>query len=249
VMALAGQDDVLEKLRNGVDLYCDFASQLFGREITKKDKGERFLGKTAMLGLQYGAGAMRFMDMVRLAKRQDPTVELIDEDRAHTIVDLYRLVHHKVVDLWRRCHDVILPDIANDCSLINVDVNGWFITQNDGFGRPGEPGVMYHDLQTDGKEWTYLMGKQRVRIFGPKIVENLSQHAAMRIVMWQTARINQRYPVKLSVHDEAVCVVRNDELTEARAYMEECLSMTPPWCRSIPVACETGVGPSYGDAK
>jgi branched-chain amino acid transport system permease protein len=28
----------------------------------------------------------------------------------------------------------------------------------------------------------------------------------MQIVMWQTARINQRYPVKLSVHDEAVCV-------------------------------------------
>lgn len=249
VMALAGQDDVMDKLRDGVDLYCDFASKLFGREITKKDKGERFLGKTAMLGLQYGAGALRFMDMVRLAKRQDPTVELIDEDRAHAIVDLYRSVHHKVVDLWRRCHDVILPDIANGCSLINVDVNGWFITQNDGFGRPGEPGVMYHDLQTDGKEWTYLMGKQRVRIFGPKIVENLSQHAAMRIVMWQTARINQRYPVKLSVHDEAVCVVPNDELTEARAYMEECLAMTPPWCRSIPVACETGVGPSYGDAK
>jgi hypothetical protein len=249
VMALAGQDDVLEKLRSGVDLYCDFASKLFGREITKKDKGERFLGKTAMLGLQYGAGPLRFMDMVRLAKRQDPTVELIDEDRAYDIVELYRSVHHKVVELWRRCNDVILPDIANGCSLINVDVNGWFITQNDGFGRPGEPGVMYHDLQTDGKEWTYSMGKQRVRIFGPKIVENLSQHAAMRIVMWQTARINQRYPVKLSVHDEAVCVVRNDELTEARAYMEECLAMTPPWCRSIPVACETGVGPSYGDAK
>jgi len=56
VMALAGQDDVLLKLANGVDLYCDFASKLFGRDITKKDKAERFLGKTAMLGLQYGAG-------------------------------------------------------------------------------------------------------------------------------------------------------------------------------------------------
>jgi hypothetical protein len=133
--------------------------------------------------------------------------------------------------------------------MLNVDVNGWFITQKDGFGRPGEPGVMYHDLKFDGKEWSYLMGKQRVRIFGPKVVENLSQHAAMRIVMWQTARINQRYPVKLSVHDEAVCVVPNEELTEARAYMEECLSLTPKWCRSIPVSCETGIGPSYGDAK
>jgi DNA polymerase len=249
VMALAGQDDVLDKLRNGVDLYCDFASKLFGRTITKADKGERFLGKTAMLGLQYGAGAKRFQEMVRLAKRTDPSVELIDENRAYMIVDLYRSVHWKVMALWKRCNDVILPDIANGCNMINVDVNGWFITQWDGFGRPGEPGVMYNDLQHDGKDWTYLMGKQRVHLHGAKVVENLSQHAAMQIVMWQTARINQRYPVKLSVHDEAVCVVPNEELTAAQAYMEECLAMTPPWCRSIPVACETGTGPSYGDAK
>ena len=249
VMALAGQDDVLLKLANGVDLYCDFASKLFGRTITKADKGERFLGKTAMLGLQYGAGAKRFQEMVRLAKRTDPTVELIDLDRAYAIVDLYRSVHYKVVELWKRCDKVILPDIANGCSMLNVDVNGWFITQWDGFGRPGEPGVMYNELKYDGNEWTYLMGKARVGIHGAKVVENLSQHAAMRIVMWQTARINQRYPVKLSVHDEAVCVVKNDELDEARAYMEECLAMTPKWCRSIPVACETGIGGSYGDAK
>jgi hypothetical protein len=249
VMALAGQDDVLDKLGAGVDLYCDFASKLFGRTITKADKPERFLGKTAMLGLQYGAGAKRFQEMVRLAKRVDPSVELIDENRAHSIVDLYRSVHWKVVQLWKRCNDVILPDIANGCTMLNVDVNGWFITQWDGFGRPGEPGVMYNDLKYDGKDWTYQMGRQRINIHGAKVVENLSQHAAMQIVMWQTARINQRYPVKLSVHDEAVCVVRDDELIEARAYMEECLAMTPKWCRSIPVSCETGVGPSYGEAK
>ena len=249
VMALAGQDDVLLKLANGVDLYCDFASKLFGRDITKKDKAERFLGKTAMLGLQYGAGAKRFQEMVRLAKRTDPSVELIDETRAYAIVDLYRSVHYKVVELWKRCDKVILPDIANGCSMINVDVNGWFVTQWDGFGRPGEPGVMYNELRHDGNEWTYLMGKARVGIHGSKVVENLSQHAAMQIVMWQTARINQRYPVKLSVHDEAVCVVPDDELVEARAYMEECLAMTPKWCRSIPVSCETGIGGSYGDAK
>lgn len=249
VMALAGQDDVVEKLRNGVDLYCDFAGKLFGRVITKADKAERQLGKVAMLSLQYGAGAERFQDMVRLAARTDPNLQPISLDRAHSIVDLYRSVHWKVVQLWKHCQEVILPDISNGCSMRPVDVNGWFITQWDGFGRPGEPGVLYHDLKYDGSEWTYTMGRQRVRIYGPKVVENLSQHAAMLIVMWQTARINERYPVKLSVHDEAVCVVPDDELDEARAYMEECLSLTPKWCRSIPVSCETGVGASYGDAK
>lgn len=202
------------------------------------------------LSLQYGAGAARFQEMVRVASQTDKSLQPITLDRAHEIVDLYRSVHWKVVELWRRCDKVILPDIAAGCSLMHVDVNGWFITQNDGFGRPGEPGVMYHDLKHDGNEWTYQMGRGRVGIHGAKVVENLSQHAAMQIVMWQTARINERFPVKLSVHDEAVCVVREEELDEARAYMEECLSMAPKWCRGvIPVACETGIGPSYGMAK
>ena len=203
-----------------------------------------------MLSLQYMASAARFQEMVRVASQTDKSLQPITLDRAHEIVDLYRSVHWKVVELWRRCDKVVLPDIAAGCSLMHVDVNGWFITQNDGFGRPGEPGVMYHDLKHDGNEWTYQMGRGRVGIHGAKVVENLSQHAAMQIVMWQTARINERFPVKLSVHDEAVCVVREEELDEARAYMEECLSMAPKWCRGvIPVACETGAGASYGTAK
>jgi DNA polymerase I-like protein with 3'-5' exonuclease and polymerase domains len=250
VMALAGQEDALDKIRAGVDMYCDFATKLFGREITKEDKAERFLGKTAMLGLQYGAGAERFQEMVRQGSQFMKGVEPISIERAMEVVQLWRSVHHRVVDLWRKCDKQVLPDIANGCNLLPVDVNGWFITQNNGFGRPGEPGVVYHNLEYNNDEWSYEMGGGRVKIYGPKVVENLCQHAAMKIVMWQSARINQRYPVKLSVHDEAVCIVPEEELTQAKAYMEECLDMTPPWCRgAIPVACETEIGDSYGDAK
>lgn len=250
VMALAGQEDALVKIANGVDMYCDFASQIFNRTITKKDKAERFLGKTAMLGLQYGAGAERFREMVRQAAQTIPGIEPISMETAYDIVQLYRQVHDKVVELWRRCEKLIIPDISRGCNFEALDIHGWFVTQSDGFGRPGEPGVVYKNLEYKNDEWTYEMGGGRVKIYGAKVVENLCQHAAMKIVMWQSARINQRYPVVLSVHDEAVTVVPEHELTEAQAYMEECLDMTPPWCRgAIPVACETEIGDSYGDAK
>lgn len=250
VMALAGQHDAIEKLEAGVDMYCDFATQLFGKEITKADKAERFLGKTAMLGLQYGAGAPRFQEMVRQAAEHIDGVDPISLNRAQEVVNLYRGVYYNVVNLWHYCQDVVLPDIASGCSLINVDRNGWFITQRDGFGRPGEPGVVYHDLKYEDGEWNYRKGRLDTRIYGPKVVENLCQHAAMRIVMWQTARVNERYPVCLSVHDEAVMVVPDEELDEAKRYVEECFTLTPKWCRGyIPVACEYEIGRSYGDAK
>jgi hypothetical protein len=252
VMLLAGQDDVLEKIRKGVDLYCDFASRLFGRPITKTDKPERQLGKVAMLSLQYGAGAARFQEMVRQESRKNPDLKEITLDRAQEIVALYRTIHHKVVDLWNHCQRMVLPAIARGSFGDAVDVNGMFITQNEGFGRPGEPGVVYHDLTFDAKanEWSYTMGKERVRIFGPKVVENLSQHAAMLVVMWQTARINRRYPVKLSVHDEAVCVVPQADAEACKAYMLECLTLAPEWCRKwLPVAGEVGIGRNYAAAK
>lgn len=250
VMALAGQQDVIDKLAAGVDMYCDFASQLFGREIVKTDKAERFLGKTAMLGLQYGAGAERFAEMVRV-QGAPLGIEPISMNRALHIVSLYRHLYDRVVELWRHCQDVVLPDIANGCDHVTVDVNGWFITQNEGFGRPGEPGVRYHDLEWDGGEWSYTQGRNTgIRIYGPKVVENLCQHAAMQIVMWQTARINQRYPVKLSVHDEAACLPKVTEAEDCRVHMLESFSALPKWCAGkIPVEGEVEIGASYGDAK
>lgn len=254
VMAVAGQWDVLDKLRAGVDLYCDFASDLFGRPITRANKAERQLGKIAMLSLQYGAGPDRFMDMVRQEVLKDPTSGLkpITPQESERIVNLYRAKHHRVVQLWRYCQDTVLPDIANGCTMVPVDVNGWCITLNGGFSRGGEPGVVYKDLAFDPStnEWTYDMAGVPTKIYGAKVVENLCQHLARHVVMWQTARINSREPVALSVHDEAVCVPEISRIAVVEAWMKECLSLAPPWCRDVlPVACEVHHGRTYEDCK
>lgn len=252
-MAAAGQNDVLDKLEQGVDLYCDFASKLFGRVVTKADAKERMLGKIAMLSLQYGAGWPRFKDMVRVQSK-----EVLPDDTAKRVVDLYRAVHSRITELHEYCGNVILPDIANGCSLIAVDRPGWAITSHGGFGQAAQPGVRYHNLRKElvvrrgvsEPTWVYTAGRETVVTYSSKVTENLCQYLAGRIVLWQTTRINQRYPVALSVHDEAVIVVPDAEVPDAVAYMNECLSLAPPWCRGqIPLACEVGVGKSYGEAK
>lgn len=252
-MVGAGQMDVVQKIIDGVDLYCDFASKLFGRTITKADKKERTLGKIAMLLLQYGGGAERYRESVRLQSG-----DILTESQAKQTVSLYRSIHNKVQDFWEYCGGPVLQDIARGCDLIAVDHHAWCLTSNEGFGVAAQPGVKYAGLKygqymRNGRaesSWAYRMGRETVLLHGAKVVENWSQHVAGRIVLWQTARINERFPVALSVHDEAVCVVPDERVDEARAYMEECLSMAPSWCRGhIPLACEVGVGKSYGEAK
>jgi hypothetical protein len=45
----AGCEESIALLREGADLYCSFASVLYGREITKEDASERFMGKTCIV--------------------------------------------------------------------------------------------------------------------------------------------------------------------------------------------------------
>lgn len=46
--------------REGRDIYCEMATVIFGRPITKADKKERFIGKCTVLGMAYGMGPSTF---------------------------------------------------------------------------------------------------------------------------------------------------------------------------------------------
>jgi hypothetical protein len=253
-MVLSGQDDLIEKIRTydaqgdaaTSDLYCDFATELFGRTIGKGDKLERTVGKIAELSLGYQAGAVAFMNMLRVQAKIN-----YDQERCQEIVDLYRSTHDKVTKLARHCGQQVLQNIANENVLNSVDVNGWFLTTKHGFALPGHLGVVYHDLRRNNEgEWEYQQGRQRVKIYAGKVLENLCQHAARQIVMWQTARVNRKYPVKLSVHDEIVCVVPEEQGEACAAYILECLQLAPAWCRgAIPLNGEVGIGKTYASAK
>ena len=50
---LAGQNDVVQWYKEERDVYCEFASTVYERPITKANKTERAVGKTCILGLGY----------------------------------------------------------------------------------------------------------------------------------------------------------------------------------------------------
>lgn len=245
-MTAAGDTKVVEQFRRGDDLYCDFATDIYGRVITEEDEHERLVGKIAMLSLQYGSGAETFREMLRTM-----TGIIISMNEAFDIVDKYRYKYRRVSDTWGRLQQEILPAIHNRDEFLALDANGWVVTLGEGFAIPGLPGVVYKDLRNDGDGWKYRSGTDaNVRLYGGKVFENFCQHVARHIVLWQTARIHRRYPVALSVHDEAVCVVPEKDAEDCKAFMEESLVLAPKWCRKhIPLACKVEIAQSYGDAK
>jgi DNA polymerase I-like protein with 3'-5' exonuclease and polymerase domains len=53
--------------------------------------------------------------------------------------------------------------------------------------------------------------------------------------------------VVLTVHDAAAIIAPIDEAKEAQAFVEECMRWVPKWATGLPLACESGMGESYGD--
>ena len=252
---LAGQTDLLQKVvaydqmgkAATSDLYCDFASQIFGRPVGKDDEKDRFVGKTGELGLGYGCGAFTFGNMLRVQGGLK-----LDEAELQRIIDLYRDTHQAVKNSWHRMDKKILPAILNGQEGVPVDVNGWLVTDDrQGYSIPGLLGVQYHSLKKDDEgSWVYQQGRLWPYIYGGKAWENVCQHVARQIVMWQGARVGLKYPVVLEVYDEIVAVAREDEAEKCRDWMQECLMLAPKWCRgAIPLNGKVGIGKTYGDAK
>lgn len=250
-MMAAGQTDVLDDIRASdedksiPDVYCKFASTIYGREVTKKDRSERNLGKTSMLSLQFGTGAGKFKNMARLSTGQQ-----ITEDMSQLIVQKYRYKHSAITAMWHKGDNRILPAMYNRDGLIAFDVNGWCLTHQNGIGLPGSPGIRYHDLQRDFTgAWVYTMGRTQVKTYGANVFQNMVQHLARQVVMWQTELVNRRYQVVLSVYDEIVCIEPDVDVEACKAYILECLGKAPPWCIGLPLAGEVSSGQTYGDAK
>lgn len=259
-MAVSGQQDLLDKIveydRQGKaavsDLYCDFASKLYNKLVPKRDPAtgkeprERTIGKIGELSLGYGAGAAAFQRMLRIQAGVSMPL-----DECEYVVNTYRNSHVKVKRLWNYFENTVIPAIHNGNVLTPIDINAWFLTTHNGFALPGHLGVVYDDLVRDPDGgWTYRMGGHRASLYGSKGVENVCQHGARHIVMWQLLRFATRYPVVMHTYDEIVSCVPEEHAADCAAYLLECLRTAPPWCRGVvPVNGEVYVGDNYGDLQ
>lgn len=206
-------------------------------------------------------GAVKFRDTLRSG---NPSV-LIDPDEATRIVNLYRNTYPYIKKLWSAGGDA-LPAILSGRKF-SFGRNGLLTTTDEGILLPNGMQVRYPGLMDLGREYVYpkdprqakalktMLAAGRVdpeklnRIYAGKVVENVVQALARIVVFDQMVSINMKYPVVLTVHDEVVCVVPEDEAEAAKAFMLAEMSKAPSWAPDLPVACEADVGRSYGDAK
>ena len=244
---LAEQDDLVEAFAKGEDVYKKMAAKIYSVAEADVTKDQRFVGKTTILGAGYGMGGPKFQAAL-MTQGMEVTAE-----EAKRIIDIYREENDKISDLWRSAGHMLR-------SLYNKRVTL--------FGRSGvlgvdetAPGVIlpsglllrYEGLaateNADGVEYTYKTRNGPSRIYGGKIIENVCQAIARCIIGEQMLRIAKKHRAVLTVHDSIVCCVPDDEVAEAKAWVEESMRWVPDWAKGLPVNCEAGVGKNYGDCE
>lgn len=259
---LAGQMDTVAELRQGVDVYSSFASTIYNRPITKADKRERQHGKVGMLQLQYQSGGRSFRNAARIMGGVRLT-----EDEAQGTVDVYRARFTEVRKFWRTCQ-LAIPKLAGGGAGY---LDQWGLCKIDSgrISMAGRPPLVYHNLREELLEgfnggdpelqWVYDDKELRrmKKIYGGSVTENLCQWLARHVVFDQMLECERRWGqygrdgvgVALTVHDEIVLVVDEDDAEDCLAFCLGVMSQPPVWWKELPVAAEGGIGQRYSEAK
>lgn len=260
------QTDLRQAFADGRDVYCEQASVVYGRPITKADVPERFTGKTAVLGCGFGVGGEKFARTIRLqSKLFLGTMIPMETEEGNRIVGLYREKNFKVPLMWQRLNACIPEMTRKDCSI----QLGPIIIEHEKVRLPNGLFLNYHKLEykqyKDENAWWFEYGGVPKKIYGGKFLENIIQALARLATMEAAIRIKQRLtamalelgldPVEfymgLQEHDALAYGPPEEFADIVGEILVEEMVRRPTWAPTVPLACQDGygVGISYGHAK
>lgn len=264
---LAGEEALVEAFRNKVDIYSEFASDVYQRPINRKrmeivdgketfpDFIEGFVGKTCILGLGYGMGKDKFKATLKVGQA-GVSVDMPLSD-AERVVNLYRQKYPMIVALWKQGQEALDAMIKGYEYDLGVGIK--LKCKDNKIYLPNGMFVNYPNLRKDGNEYLYDARYGANKIYGGKVIENVVQALARIIVFDQMAKIDQqfrkkdtssnRFKVALTVHDEVVACVPEAAVVKCMEFMEKVMSKPLAWCPDLPIACEANYGDTYGDCK
>jgi hypothetical protein len=244
---VAGQWDIVEKFRNGVDLYSELATAFYGFHVDKARPAERGTGKQLELSCGYGAGGPTIVRTAR-AGTYGPPVHLSDE-QGLAARDLYRGTHPAVVRLWKTGERMLthLRDGVDmqwpGCDAVCVaDHRLWHIPS----GLWMDFTSLEWHMAEDGEQFWRMRVKNGWRkVYGAKLIENLIQFLASFPIRQAIVYARQELGlvVPITVHDDIHVLISNDERGEEKfRQLVDYMSRPLDWLPECPIAVEAKLG-------
>lgn len=236
----------LEVFRNGGDIYCASASQMFGVPVEKRGiNGHlRQKGKIAELALGYGGsvGALKAMGALEMG---------IPEEELKPLVDAWRDANPNITELWwdvdRAVKEAVdLRTTSETHGIQFVYESGFlficlpsgrrlaYVKPRIGENRFGGESVTYEGVGGT-KKW------ERLESYGPKFVENIVQ-ALSRDILCYAMKTLRCCNIVAHVHDEII--IEADPRVSLEAVCEQ-MGRTPPWAKGLILRADGYETPFY----
>ena len=240
---LAGQDDLLVQFASGEDIYSNFASTVYNRPINKNDDPtERFVGKTAILGLGYGMGAKKFQATLA-SGAAGPSLDFSDAQAA-AVVGKYRNTYNRIPILWKRLENYLMLSLHERTALPYS-----ILMFNQGeIQLPNKMSLKYKDLRVRNSQLEYIGRNGIEKTYGGRLTENVVQALSRIVITDAMLRLQETLPeatVALTVHDEVVIVAANTEPDATMEIVIHTLCKPPPWATDLPLDAEGGYAHNY----
>lgn len=245
----SGEQKLLSQFATGQDPYAVLGGYVFGiPNITKATHPvERFIGKTGILGLGYGAGPPKFEKMVNTLSRVELKRDLgFTLEQSQTAVQTYRKLYSAIPQRWRNLDNLALPALYNGDTIVypGVQIKGGDIVLPNGLR------IHYRVIPHESSWATLDQYGNPIKLYGAKLMENIVQ-ALARVVISDAALLldAQGLRFRMQAHDELVFVVPDEEVEWATETISKIMRIPPAWAPELPLGVEVHSGPSYGECK
>ena len=249
---LASEEWVLEAFRQKRDIYCEFASQAYGRTITKADDQERFVGKTCVLGLGFGMGGPKLQfTLLTQSVSQGLDAVRLPIDVCFHLVNTYRNMCANIVAEWKFLNDQGIGAMLSGSRLEHQGIafeKGRIVLPN-GMALL-YPGLTANISQSKGGRFfkgvaqetvhdaSYLGSRARNKIYGGLLAENIVQALARIVVADVMREIARSYPIVMMTHDEIVFLAPESEAQAALDEAIKLMAIPPNWAPNLPLSSE-----------
>lgn len=248
---LAGQQDMLDKFAHGEDLYSDYASKLFHEPVRKPRKDDppdvyfrldlmrNTIGKTNMLGDQYGLGATRCYNNYLSNPILRPLFDngTYDFKFCKRAIDLYRKDCYKVVQYWDTVEKAFRRVIR--FPHLEVKVDQVTFRCQDGtveIELPSGRVLYYRHCKIDRKnsiKWHHGT------LWGGSILENIDQSISRCLLAYWILKCEEAgIPVIMHIYDDITTLLPEDQAEEGLAKQMEIMRSLPDWVGLLPVDVE-----------
>lgn len=251
---VTGEEWRLDVFRNGGDIYCSSASQMFHVPVEKHGANShlRKKGKVAELALGYGGGVNAL-----LAFGADK-LGMTNEDMAQT-VDLWRAASPKIVEIWSSLERAMKRCIVHHAATRDR-VGGIVFQWERGIVwmvLPSGRRMAYYGAEYGPSRYNrdrmvikYVGINQRtkqvdmIETWGGKIFENLVQAIARDCLRDTMMRLDAGgWDIRGHVHDEIICTEPLDGRTEKE--MCDMFAIPITWAPGLPLSGAGFTTPYY----